>query len=402
MERPILIAGSSHLAFRLGKKLRARGMSCVHIPGEQFDEPTLEKSDLDHAKEVLGRHGIANAHAVLLVDDSDARNINLLLAALGTRAPEHEGNIEQRVYVAITNENLADHIAASHASVHVFNPNAIAATTFVNAVRDHVCARPDDHTAPARTPALAHFRADRIVQKLLIFYAAVIVAGTLFFRWSEDASWSDGLYLIATVVSGLNFEDSIVRNYGIGVKLARTVLILGVQVFTLIAFSFIVDRLIKRRTEIVEFGRKRYTLKDHVIVCGLGRTGFHITMELLHRREKVVVIESSAENRFLHIVRSAGAKVLIGDASLAKNLMDADVVHAAGLVSAIGNDLRNLEIGLNARSLRKDIRLILRIFEREIAEEMKTRFNIHFAFSTSTLAAQHLVGLLTEEKSLPS
>lgn len=400
MERPILIAGSSHLAFRLGKKLRARGMSCVHIPGEQFLEQTLEKSDLEHAKEVFGRHGIADAHAVYLVDDSDARNINLLLAALSLGAIAQQRSSaagQQRLFVAITNENLASHISASHASVHVFNPNAIAATTFVNAVRDHVCARPDDHTAPVRTPALAHFRADRIVQKLLILYAAVIVGGTLFFRWSEDASWSDSLYLIATVVSGLNFEDSIVRNYTIGVKLARTVLILGVQIFTLIAFSFIVDRLIKRRTEIVELGRKRYTLKDHVIVCGLGRTGFHITMELLHRREKVVVIESNTDDRFLNIVRAAGARVLIGDASLAKNLMDADVKHAAGLISAIGNDLRNLEIGLNARSLRKDIRLILRIFEREIAEEMKTRFNIHFAFSTSTLAAQHLVGLLTEE-----
>lgn len=390
MERQILIAGTSHLAFRLGKKLRAKGMSCVHIPGEQFLEQTLEKSDLEHAKEVFGRHGIADAHAVYLVDDSDARNINLLLAALAV-------NDHTRLFVAITNENLADHIAAGHASVHVFNPNAIAATTFVNAVRDHVCARPDDHAVATRTPALAHFRADRIVQKLLILYAAVIIGGTLFFRWSEDASWSDSLYLIATVVSGLNFEDSIVRNYAIGVKLARTVLILGVQVFTLIAFSFIVDRLIKRRTEIVELGRKRYTLKDHVIVCGLGRTGFHITMELLHRREKVVVIESNTDDRFLNIVRAAGARVLIGDASLAKNLMDADVKHAAGLISAIGNDLRNLEIGLNARSLRKNIRLILRIFEREIAEEMKTRFNIHFAYSTSTLAAQHLVGLLTEE-----
>jgi voltage-gated potassium channel Kch len=422
----VLIAGTSHLAFRLGKKLRAKGVACTHIPSNAFDELTLEKSDLEHAKEVFGRHGIADAHAVFLVDDSDARNINLLLAALGTRATgnhkangilrgvhpvgmqgipfgaqddtENEGvrQHSQRIYVAITNENLASHIAASHAAVHVFNPNAISATTFVNAVRDHACARPDDHIASVRAPTFAHFRADRIIQKLLILYGAVVIGGTLFFRWSEDATWSDGLYLIATVVSGLNFEDSIVHNYTLGVKIARTALILGVQVFTLIAFSFIVDRLIKRRTEIVELGRKRYTLKDHVIVCGLGRTGFHITMELLHRREKVVVIESNTDNRFLNIVRAAGAKVLIGDASLAKNLMDADVKHAAGLISAIGNDLRNLEIGLNARSLRKDIRLILRIFEREIADEMKTRFNIHFAYSTSTLAAQHLVGLLME------
>ncbi|MDP3770694.1 MAG: NAD-binding protein, partial [bacterium] len=219
----------------------------------------------------------------------------------------------------------------------------------------------------------------------------------LFFRWSESASWVDSVYLVSTLVTGLNFEDAIVNNYSVPMKVARTAMILSVQCFILIAFSLIVDRIIKRRTEILEFGRKHYTMRNHVIVCGLGRTGFHVIMELLRRGERVVVIESNGESRFLSVVRAAGAHALIGDASLAKHLSDAGVDRAAGLISVINDDIRNLEIGLNARALRKDIRLILRIFDKEIAEEMKARFDIHFAYSTSSLAAQHLVGLLTEE-----
>ncbi len=402
MAPPILIVGSSHLAFRLGKKLRTRSIPFAHVPSERFVEDTLEKSDLEHAKEVLDASGAALAPTVCLLEDSDSRNINLLLATLAITT-------RGRIFVTITNENLVAHIAASHPSVHVFNPHAIASATFADAVR---CADPrrcDRDPREERTTAddgtllhidqrlLARGRVDRIVRNILILLLAAIAGGVLFFRWTEGTSWVQSFYLVATIISGLNFEDAVVHNYTASMVTARAILILTAQVLTLIAFSLIVDYIIKRRTETLEFGRKRYSLRNHIIVCGLGRTGFHVAMELLRRGEKIIALEPNPNNLFLHVVRSAGAKVLIGDASLAKNLMDADVLHAAGLVSTISEDIRNLEIGLNARSLRKDIRLVLRIFDKEIAEEMKTRFNIHFAYSTSSLAAQHLVSLLTEK-----
>lgn len=396
MDSPILIVGSSHLAFRLGKKLRARDIPFAQIPSERFVEPSLEKSDIEHAREVLQNGGAAAARAVCIVDDSDAHNINLLLATLGVREGDH-------VFVAITNENLSAHIASSHPAVHVFNPHAIAAAAFVEAVRS--AAPPaSTGTAPSRSRHhhLPAIHTDHIIQRIIALFVGIVIAGAAFFHWSEDASWVDSFYLVSTLVTGLNFEDAIVHNYLVPMKVARTVIILSIQSFILIAFSLVVDRIIKRRTDILEFGRKHYTMRNHVIVCGLGRTGFHIVMALLKRGEKVVVIESNEGNKFLSVVRAAGAHALIGDASLAKNLSDAGVDRAVGLISVINDDLRNLEIGLNARSLRNDIRLILRIFDKEIAEEMKTRFNIHFAFSASSLGAQHLVGILTEKKASPS
>lgn len=389
MNDHIIVVGSSHLAFRTGLKLRAKGIVPVQISSDQLVEGTLEKSDLEHVKELLARNGGAQARAICLLDDSDSMNIKLLMAALAL-------NEKTPVFVAIANENLIEHIASSHPSVHAFNPNAIAAATFADAVHSASHVHPKDTPKPIFGRYISNIRTDRIIQKLLILFGCVLLAGTLFFKWSEGYTWSFSLYLASTLISSLGFEDAILRNYTTPVLIARIVLMLSIQVFALISFSLIVDRVMKRRSEVVEFGRKRYTLSDHIVVCGLGRTGFHVATELLRRGEKVVVIEPDDENRFLDAVRSAGAKVLIGDASLAKNLLDAGIERAAGLISVISSDLKNLEIGLNARSLRKDIRLILRIFDKEIAEEMKTRFNIHFAFSTSSLAAKHLVSLMTK------
>ena len=67
---------------------------------------------------------------------------------------------------------------------------------------------------------------------------------------------------------------------------------------------------------------------------------------------------------------------------------------APGLFSLIDDDLKNLEIGMNARSIRNDLRLILRIFDAEIAAQMHERLDIHFAFSTSAIAAQEFVEML--------
>jgi len=83
--------------------------------------------------------------------------------------------------------------------------------------------------------------------------------------------------------------------------------------------------------------------------------------------------------------------VLVGDATLIKNLRDAGVEKATGLIAAIDDDLKSLEIGLSARSLRSDLRLILRIFDKEIAEEICDHLDIHFALSSSAIAAQHFV-----------
>ncbi len=106
---------------------------------------------------------------------------------------------------------------------------------------------------------------------------------------------------------------------------------------------------------------------------------------------------NATDHRFLDQARALGVRTFVGDASLPRVLLDAGVRRACGLFSLIDDDLKNLEIGLNARSLRRDLRLILRIFDPEIATQMRTRLDIHFAFSTSAIAADEFVALLDAE-----
>ena len=75
-------------------------------------------------------------------------------------------------------------------------------------------------------------------------------------------------------------------------------------------------------------------------------------------------------------------------AHVPETLMNAAVDKASAVASIVSDDLVNLEVGLNARAIHLRIRVILRIFERDTAEELRQRINIHDALSTSAIAAR--------------
>src|SRR5687767_12847123 len=73
---------------------------------------------------------------------------------------------------------------------------------------------------------------------------------------------------------------------------------------------------------------KLRVLRDHVVICGLGRKGFVIAREFLRRGTPVVVIEQDEENDLVRQCRELRALVLIGDGS------EADMLRRAGLARA--------------------------------------------------------------------
>lgn len=129
------------------------------------------------------------------------------------------------------------------------------------------------------------------------------------------------------------------------------------------------------------------TYDKHIIVCGLGKVGYRTTLELLKFKREVVGIESNNEGRFLEALRDLGVPVLIGDASRPEFLERAGVRRADAIIPATDNELANLDIGLHARELNPDIKVVLRMFDPDLARRVERGFGIHTAISTSALAA---------------
>lgn len=129
------------------------------------------------------------------------------------------------------------------------------------------------------------------------------------------------------------------------------------------------------------------TFNNHIIVCGLGKVGYRTTLELLKFKRDVVGIESNNEGRFLEALRDLGIPVLIGDASRPEFLERAGIRRADAIIPATDNELANLDIALHARELNPQIKVVLRMFDPDLAQRVEKGFGIHTAFSVSALAA---------------
>jgi voltage-gated potassium channel len=140
------------------------------------------------------------------------------------------------------------------------------------------------------------------------------------------------------------------------------------------------------------------TYHNHVVVCGLGKVGYRVTKELLRLSEEVVGIERDPDIPFLEELRQMNVPVLLGDARTRDMLEKARVEEASAIVACTQDDLTNLDIALDARALNSDIKVVMRMFDGQLAEKVRSGFGIHTAFSTSALAGPVFAAAATHAK----
>jgi hypothetical protein len=92
-------------------------------------------------------------------------------------------------------------------------------------------------------------------------------------------------------------------------------------------------------------------LRDHTVICGLGRQGRLLATSFLAHGQQVVVVDQDEDNNLIQPCRDEGAVVLIGDATDRETLRRAGVHRARHLIASSGDDGANAEIAVNARAL---------------------------------------------------
>jgi voltage-gated potassium channel len=129
------------------------------------------------------------------------------------------------------------------------------------------------------------------------------------------------------------------------------------------------------------------TYRDHVIVCGIGKVGYRVILELLKFEKEITALEKNPEGRFVEKVKSLGIPIILSDARQSENLLKAGVKEADAIIPCTDDELTNLDIALDAREINPDIRVVMRMFDADFAKRIEKGFGIHYAFSTSAVSA---------------
>ncbi|MFH8802194.1 NAD-binding protein [Streptomyces sp. NPDC017936] len=108
-------------------------------------------------------------------------------------------------------------------------------------------------------------------------------------------------------------------------------------------------------------------LGGHVVLLGLGKIGTRVLTRLRELDIPVVCVEAAPEARGVAVARRLRVPVVLGDVTQEGVLEAARIRRAHALLAVTSSDTTNLEAALYARSLRPDLRVVLRLYDDDFA-----------------------------------
>ncbi|MGB5017121.1 MAG: NAD-binding protein [Candidatus Nanopelagicales bacterium] len=162
-----------------------------------------------------------------------------------------------------------------------------------------------------------------------------------------------------------------------------------------VLFAQLTDLLVSRRIA-ASFGSQRAaTLRDHVIVVGLGSVGTSVAADLLSEGRQVAVIEPEPEARFLSRARAMNVPVVVGATTDPDTFAAANLSAASAVAIVTSDDFANIETGLAVLDFLGDRRdtvpTVLRLFDRQLSTTVERTFGFKEVRSTAALAAPWFV-----------
>ncbi|MER6122551.1 NAD-binding protein [Streptomyces sp. NPDC001795] len=132
-------------------------------------------------------------------------------------------------------------------------------------------------------------------------------------------------------------------------------------------------------------------LSGHVVLLGVGKIGTRVMTRLRELKIPVVCVEGDPEARGLATARRLRVPVVLGDVTQEGVLEAAKIHRAHALLALTSADTTNLEAVLYARSVRPDLRVVLRLYDDDFATAVyRTLRAAHPGALTRSRSVSHL------------
>ncbi|HEY3504345.1 MAG TPA: NAD-binding protein [Actinocatenispora sp.] len=452
--RHIVVCGANQLTYRLVEELVTRHgeFVTVIVPSRQTNR-AADIAALDGVRIVVAERldskafreaGLREARSLALAADDDMGNLHAALRA-------QEFNRRLRLVIRMSNANLRDRVHELFADCTALHDASTAAPAFVAAALD----RPAPVRLPSRTLMLATRRdvapelvvcglargraqagqpqllpdtaeaddlvlamadGQRVTERRPHRLTARLRSGLrLTVRWSLALVVAVLLALILTGIAlrvtlldqpiGFSLYDTVLtiagsgdpdqRYSGLEMAIQAVTMVGGIALIPAITAA-LVDWVVRAR---LAADRSRPMPREkHVIVTGLGDVGSRIVRQLDDMGERVVAIERDENNPGVDFCRRRGIPVIVGDATRADTLTRANVDTCRALVPVTSDDVANLEVALNARATRPELRVVLRLFDADLAARVEEHFGITTSRSVAYLAAPAFAAALVERQ----
>ena len=174
----------------------------------------------------------------------------------------------------------------------------------------------------------------------------------------------DAMYMTITTITTVGYREITGPDVTTPEKIFTMILIVVGVSTVLYTFTLTIQTVVEGQLR--EFvGRRRMDKKisqmeGHVIVCGWGRVGKAVAIDLHHAGREVVVVDVDAER-----IRGIALPTVAGDATEDATLRSAGIERAFSLIAALEGDAENLFVTLSSRAVRSDLFIVARARQEE-------------------------------------
>lgn len=456
----LIVCGDTPLAFRLADELSSRylqdvtvvlpsrkrnhGPQIMRLPRVKVHEATELNdetfrdvhAEAAHAVALVGDSEVGNIHAALRVQElnPNARLVirmsnttlgqrirtlfkdcavlsdgamaapSFVAAALGDLAPSHVRVAGRTLYVANRSDRVKNVICGlADTKRSEGNPRLLPEdqehANLVLAVADGTRRDPLSDHRPRRRPVTALMRSlplilNRRLLQVALVLLAVIVLGTTALSIAAGYGFTYSIYLVLLDVAGAANPDPSLKGPAKVVQVAVTLASLALVPAVTAA---VVDAVVRARLA-GPLERLREPISGHVVVVGLGEVGLRVVGQLNDLGLPVVCVEANEDAVGVALARREGLPIVFGDATRVETLRAAWVSTCRAVVTVTSDDITNLEAGLSSRALRDNVRVVLRLFDDDLAARVHRNFKIPVSRSVSFLAAPAFAAAMMERQ----
>ena len=202
-----------------------------------------------------------------------------------------------------------------------------------------------------------------------VLLLAVTALGTVVYHYigRPTATWIDSFYFTFITIATIGYGETVdLSTHPMGRLFTVFIAIVGISTMSYL-FSTMVALLIDSDLN-AELRKKRMEkeiaeFKGHYIVCGIGRVGSNVAMEMVKTHRRFVIIEAdraALDNWLEHHPQSFH---LHEDAADDEALLRAGLANAAGVFAVTGDDSHNLMIALSVKLLNPKARVVVRVHD---------------------------------------
>ncbi len=203
------------------------------------------------------------------------------------------------------------------------------------------------------------------------------VIGTIGYRviGGPKYSWIDCFYMTFITIASIGYGEIVDLADSPGGRIFTVfIAIAGIAVLTYLMSAFmayLVEGKINEALRRKRMEKDIHRLKEHYIICGIGRVGTYIANELAATNRTYVAVDENTDNITAFIEKHPNQMYIHGDASDDDILLKAHIETAAGVFAVTGDDSKNLLIMMSAKQLNPATRTVARCHDIRNAEKMR-------------------------------